>query len=58
MLIEGNNQQISQEDVLKVPGKAMLHRVNVYCLCCLPYTKDSMITCAKVFHAFPSHLRA
>jgi len=42
-----------QQDVLKVPGKAMLRRVNVYCLCRSPDAGDSMIRCAKcsmLFH--------
>ena len=52
-LKEGTIKKFPQENVLKVPWKAVLCRVNVYCLCRLPYTKNSMITCAKcsmLFH--------
>ena len=42
-----------QERVMKVPGKAMLCRVNVFCICRLPDAGDSIIKCSNcsaVFH--------
>ena len=41
-----------QEDIMKVPGKAILWRVNVFCLCRLPDGGDPMIRCSKCSKPF------
>ena len=41
-----------QERVMKVPGKAMLCKVKVYCVCRLPDAGDGMIKCSKCSASF------
>ena len=37
---------------MKVPGKAMLCRVNVFCICRLPDAGDNMIKCSHCSASF------